>query len=399
MIHCGESGTAVSPELVGHKASALIDLYHLARDCSFVVPEFCVLPAALLGEFHQLHGPAPRLSYPGFPSPGDVPEGTVDYFRPFTSFARDALDSCTARIPHPLILRTSLVLPPAAGGREDTGCGCNSTRLAEGADLTLSPLVPELLASFMKAYTTWSLDPMLQWSERTGGLIVMTAHPFKALGAAWMDGEQLVVEADGKYPPRRERYHCDPNGAATGAMTGRSLTEEDLKALALACQEIRHWYDDQGLVEVEFGFGLDDSQLYLVQARCWAGERSGPFHTIGRAQGRLRDLHDVARNTCSQLGQSDDVLVLPRESSAGLDCFTLVWSGTLTGSLLIEDTGAIAHGAGFRNHLARRLMERHPELFIGQLPSGWRPGPDGAGARLYSDGTHLSVELDGRTAA
>lgn len=418
MIDCDEEGS-IDRHAAGDKAAALIELYRFARDCEFDVPRFRVLTADALDRFYERTQWAPRLAYPDLPAPDHVPVGVREGLLPFATFAAREIEQCVRGFDTALMLRSSLVLPE---GCTVSACGCNTTRMADRVQvraLADGPRVPELLAQFYKAFTTWSLDPAAVWSRRRGAVVLMEAVPFRALGAACLSGDTLAVEADGKYPYARQRYVCDPHGVPRHPVRHEVLGSRDLKGLSRACWDLlRDRPLDGDLVEVEFGIGLDD-RLHVVQERRFAGgagRRPGAFHSIAAADGVLSDLRRAPR-TRDSLYQAvrggDRVLVLSREAPDRFDCFAFAWAHAAAGGgpvpvrgLLVQDTGPIAYGAGFRNHLTRGLTERYPGLFLGQLP-GDRPAPGhheasvprpGERVRLSSDGALLKIEPEARVA-
>ena len=399
MIDCDERGP-IDPRLAGHKAADLIALYRFSRDCEFDVPRFRVLTADLLHEYYRRRDWSPRLDYPVLPAPTHVPSRIREDLRPFAAFAAREIDQCVRGFDTALMLRSSLTLPEGGDG---TACGCNASWMIDrqqAAALADGPLIPDLVSLFYKAYTTWSLDPAAAWTDRAGAVVVMDAVPFRCLGAVCLGAGMLSVEADGKYPYRRRRYLCDPDGEPTRAVPHDVLSPRDLKALARACWDVlRGRQPAEDLIEVEFGFGLDD-RLYVVQERTFtavAGRRPGAFHTVGAAAGGVRDVRGAAR-TPDALDRAAEprIVALRREAPDEFDCFAFAWacaedparkSGVT--AVLAEDTGRIAYGAGFRNHLTRSLMERDPDLFVGQIATAADDLPHRA--RLHSDGSNLDI--------
>lgn len=410
MIDCDDTGP-IDPHTAGDKGTALIELYRFARDCEFDVPRFRVLTADVLDRFYERTQWTARLVYPDLPAPDHVPAGVRDALIPFAEFAAREIEHCVRGLDTALMLRSSVVLP------EDgtmSACGCNATRMADVAQaqaLASGLLLPEVLAQFYKAFATWSLDPDLVWTRRRGAVVLMEAVPFRALGAACLSADAFVVEADGKFPYARQRYICDPDGEPRHPARHDVLSSHHLKALSRACWDLlRGRPPGEDLLEMEFGIGLDD-RLHVVQERRFShgvGRRPGAFHSVGNADGVLDDLRRAPRTRASldrAVRGDDRIPILSREASDRIDCFAFAWAHAAAGiplparGLLVEDTGPIAYGAGFRNHLTRALMERHPDTFLGQLPSGWSAADQdadlvrtGKRVRLSSDGAVLQID-------
>jgi hypothetical protein len=296
------------------------------------------------------------------------------------------------------------------------GYGCNSTWWADRATIAEihdSALLPGLFAAFYKAHTSWVLDPSLRWLRRVGGVVFMEAIDYRCLGAAFLHEDGLIVEVDGRSPTGRQRYLCDPKGVVSHPVEHEVLTERDVRLLATAASDVRTGLGHTGVTEIEFGIG-NDHRLWLVQTRQYAGPsreptgpaaRTGIFHSVGTITGQIRDLRKAGRDrvTVDQVSAAlaeNAILLLQRESDRSFDLFALVWSLSTalaesgrTRALLVEDTGELLHGAGFRNHLMRALMENYPAVFAGQVAGGF-PGVDAERVRIRSDGSLLSIGPD-----
>ena len=165
----------IGAETVGDKAAELGDLYRVARhDGCFVVPRFCVLPAAVLDDYYTRESWDPALEYAELPHASDIPPGIRAGLSEFNAFAKREVAQCIDHFDAPIILRSSLVRPP---GSVRAGYGCNSTHWAgrtKIAEIHDSPVMPGLFASFYKAHTSWVLDPSLRWHRRVGGVVFLT---------------------------------------------------------------------------------------------------------------------------------------------------------------------------------------------------------------------------------
>jgi hypothetical protein len=396
----------VDAALVGEKAAQLLRLYELSLQCDFSVPKFCILPTTVLRDYYRNEGWDPLLDYPVLPHPRNVPRNILSGLLSFPTYAGEVIDACLGRLERPAMLRTSLVRPDGDIG---TGYGTNATVLLDAdqsAAVRHTRVIPRLLAELYKAYTTWDTWSSRPWAERQAAVIMMDAVPFSCLGAAYVQPDRVTVEIDRKLPLSREhrvlRRGTREPAVAHGAIGDSVLGSRKAERLMAACQNI--WDARSGptdLIEVEFGFGYED-ELFVVQARELPDCKAGAFHSVGEVSGPVCDLRTVPRDLESVRDalsrvEPRSVVVLPRTGSDAFDLFALawIWRGArqphLPAALVMEDPGSVVSEAGFRNHLARALMEKHSSLFLTQVRNGQWP----VGARhvsLLSDGSVLDVQ-------
>ncbi|MDF3139850.1 MULTISPECIES: hypothetical protein [unclassified Streptomyces] len=397
VIDCDWNGPA-DASLVGEKAAELLSLYNLSSHGGFRVPQFCVLPASVLGEFYRQVDWDVPLQYEMLPGTRSVPEGVLRKLLPFPSFADAIISECTRRLERPAMLRTSLVQSTRDNG---TGYGINSTVLLDrdqAMAIHRTRVLPDLLAGLYKAYTTWDSWDRHPWTAREAGIVFMDAVPFTCLGAAYVEVGRVTVEVDAKRPPERHQLVLDRRAPEDDhGVLGRRRRDRLLRA----CHDIWETRDTgSGLVEVEFGFGAED-ELFIVQTRQLPGDRAGAFHSIGEVTGQVCDLRNLPREpgavheALSHVGPHS-ILVLRRNDPHWFDAFALAWISRLyalpspPAAVVLEDRGIVGRDPGFRNHLAHALMTQRSAPFVAQVtPGQW---PSGAKeVTMTSDGSLLDI--------
>jgi hypothetical protein len=416
----------IDSSLVGGKAHKLIALNWLAHQAgSFRIPRFCILPATLCETYDRERGGPPLVVYPSLPAPHALSEPVIAYYEDFYSTYAMVFERWAKRIDpagQPF-LRSSLVVEHD-DARSFAGVNYSLRPLALlPGQRFLSYALPRLLAGMYRPYTEWYLRRHeLHKQNRSAAIMFSEFIEKKLIGIAYVLGGSAYIDCN-EVPDRQNPEPVAHNIGFALAHTRRSWPgywrqHRRGERLRRALNDFASCQKPGSCWEIEFCLDMAND-IYLMQYRSLpsltssahhlsvaAGAHWMPnalhvpiYHTVGRAEGRVRMLMDRDRTPTaireviesSRRAGEAIVWVVHLQSDQQWDGFALAWllaQECISGPLQV----ILCHAAVRRRmHLTRAMHEDPGVRFVSEMSLKQ--------IALLSDDLAVEIDSDGFSAS